>query len=54
MTPGTPGSSLPYKWVIGSLRQFESGFFDRTEPEDQFVAFVDPSTYPDNPGSTLR
>jgi ubiquitin-like modifier-activating enzyme ATG7 len=54
MTPGTPGSSLPYKWVIGSLRQFESGFFDRTEPEDQFVAFVDPSTYPDNPGWMLR
>lgn len=53
-TPGTPGTGLSYKWVIGSLRQFESGFFRGVDPEDQFVAFVDPSTYPDNPGWMLR
>ncbi|TVY44862.1 Ubiquitin-like modifier-activating enzyme [Lachnellula subtilissima] len=53
-TPGTPKSLLGYKWVVGSLRQFESGFFDRTEPADRFVCFVDPSTYPDNPGWMLR
>lgn len=53
-TPGTPKSLLGYKWVVGSLRQFESGFFDRTEPQDRFVCFVDPSTYPDNPGWMLR
>ncbi|TVY92126.1 Ubiquitin-like modifier-activating enzyme [Lachnellula willkommii] len=53
-TPGTPKSLLGYKWVVGSLRQFESGFFDRTEPKDRFVCFVDPSTYPENPGWMLR
>ncbi|CAG8978371.1 hypothetical protein HYALB_00010389 [Hymenoscyphus albidus] len=50
----TEGNGLSYKWVIGSLRQFESGFFRGVAPEDQFVAFVDPSTYPDNPGWMLR
>lgn len=53
-TPGTPGTGLSYKWVIGSLRQFESGFFRGVDPENQFVAFVDPSTYPENPGWMLR
>lgn len=53
-SPKSPGGSLGYKWVIGSLRNFESGFFDRVAPEDRFVAFVDPSTYPENPGWMLR
>jgi ubiquitin-like modifier-activating enzyme ATG7 len=53
-TPGTPGTGLSYKWVIGSLRKFEEGFFRGVDKEDQFVAFVDPSTYPDNPGWMLR
>ncbi|KAL5322086.1 hypothetical protein ACEPPN_010055 [Leptodophora sp. 'Broadleaf-Isolate-01'] len=53
-TPGTPGDELEYKWVVGSLRKFESGFFDGIPLEDQFVAFVDPSTYPENPGWMLR
>lgn len=48
------GNSLNYKWVIGSLRLFESGFFDGVDSTDQFVSFVDPSTYPDNPGWMLR
>lgn len=48
------GGNLGYKWVIGSLRSFESGFFDGVDPADQFVSFVDPSTYPDNPGWMLR
>ena len=46
--------NLSYKWVIGSLRSFEDGFFDGIDPTDQFISFVDPSTYPDNPGWMLR
>ncbi|KAH6675596.1 autophagy-related protein-like protein 7 [Halenospora varia] len=53
-TPGTPGPGLNYKWVVGSLREFENGFFQGVEPQDQFVSFVDPSTYSDNPGWMLR
>jgi ubiquitin-like modifier-activating enzyme ATG7 len=56
--PDTQGhessSSLPFKWVIGSLREFEAGFFNDVDPKDQYVSFVDPSTYPDNPGWMLR
>jgi ubiquitin-like modifier-activating enzyme ATG7 len=53
-TPGTPGDDLGYKWVVGSLRTFETGFFSDVEPADQFICFVDPSTYPENPGWMLR
>jgi ubiquitin-like modifier-activating enzyme ATG7 len=53
-TPGTPGDDLGYSWAVGSIRQFEEGFFDGVAFTDQFVAFVDPSTYPDNPGWMLR
>ncbi|KAI1005781.1 Ubiquitin-like modifier-activating enzyme [Podosphaera aphanis] len=48
------GNDLGYKWVIGSLRKFESGFFDVIPEKDRFIAFVDPSTYPDHPGWVLR
>jgi ubiquitin-like modifier-activating enzyme ATG7 len=48
------GDDLDHKWVVGSLRSFESGFFDGVDPADQFISFVDPSTYPDNPGWMLR
>ena len=30
------------------------GFFEGIAPNDQFIAFVDPSTYPENPGWMLR
>lgn len=53
-TPGASGDELDYKWIVGSLRKFESGFFDGVPMENQFVAFVDPSTYPENPGWMLR
>lgn len=49
-----PDNGLDFKWVVGSLRLFETGFFDGVDPSDQFVSFVDPSTYPDNPGWMLR
>lgn len=45
---------LPYKWEVGSLRDFEDGFFNEIPEEDQYVAFVDPSTYPEGPGWPLR
>ncbi|RKF60169.1 Ubiquitin-like modifier-activating enzyme atg7 [Erysiphe neolycopersici] len=57
IAPGEEDSNsynIGYDWEIGSLRQFHSGFFDEVKPSDQFVAFVDPSTYPDNPGWILR
>lgn len=45
---------LPYKWEVGSLRDFEDGFFNEIPEEDQYVAFADPSTYPEGPGWPLR
>lgn len=56
-TPTTPGereSELGYKWEVGSLRDFETGFFKDIPKEDQYISFVDPSTYPENPGWMLR
>ena len=46
--------SKPYKWVVGSLRQFEEGFFDDVDEKSQYVAFVDPSAYHEGPGWPLR
>lgn len=43
-----------YKFVVGSLRQFEQGFFDEIPEEHQYVAFVDPSTHREGPGWPLR
>ncbi|KAI9805298.1 MAG: Autophagy protein 7 [Piccolia ochrophora] len=53
-TPSTPGQTLGFTWDVSSLSSFENGFFDGADPEDCFVAFVDPSTYPSNPGWMLR
>lgn len=47
-------SSLPYHWKVGSLRDFEEGFFNGIPEADRYVAFVDPSTYPEGPGWPLR
>ncbi|THV52048.1 hypothetical protein BGAL_0091g00030 [Botrytis galanthina] len=49
-----PTSDLPFRWVIGSLREFENGFFNGVDTKDQYVSFVDPSTYHENPGWMLR
>ncbi|OBT56430.1 E1-like protein-activating enzyme G [Pseudogymnoascus sp. 24MN13] len=43
-----------YNWKIGSLHAFETGFFRDVDAKDQFIAFADPSTYPQNPGWMLR
>lgn len=49
-----PAEDIGYKWVIGSLRAFENGFFNGVDAEDRFVAFVDPSNYPEHPSWPLR
>jgi ubiquitin-like modifier-activating enzyme ATG7 len=53
-TPGTPGDKLGFSWIIGSLSDYETGFFDDFPLEDHFVCFTDPSTYPTYPGWMLR
>ena len=53
-TPNTPGDKLDFTWAIGSLIDYERGFFDDIPLEDRFVGFTDPSTYPTYPGWMLR
>ncbi|KAH7255515.1 uncharacterized protein BKA55DRAFT_725791 [Fusarium redolens] len=45
---------LPFRWEVASLREFENGFFNHVAEEDRYFAFVDPSTYPEDPGWPLR
>lgn len=45
---------IGYQWQIGSLRDFENGFFNDIPEEDRYVAFVDPSNYPEHPSWPLR
>ena len=42
------------KWEVESLSGYGKGFFDDVSPEDRFISFADPSTYPENPGWMLR
>lgn len=53
-TPGTSGHKLGFHWCVGSLTEYESGFFHGMSQEDQFVCFADPSTYANYPGWMLR
>ncbi|KAJ9640823.1 Autophagy protein 7 [Knufia peltigerae] len=57
-SPETPSTRLGYRWHIGSLSSFDSGFFDHTNAEDQYICFADPSNYtepgPVAPGWMLR
>lgn len=53
-TPEPPGDNLEFEWVIGSLSKYHDGFFDGILPEDQYICFTDPSTYPMYPGWMLR
>ncbi|KAL9011750.1 MAG: hypothetical protein Q9173_003433 [Seirophora scorigena] len=46
--------ALDFSWAVGSLSQYETGFFDGTDLSDRFVCFADPSTYKDYPGWMLR
>lgn len=54
ITPEATTNDLDYFWVVGSLAQYEVGFFDQVETVDQFVCFADPSTYKEYPGWILR
>ena len=52
--PSTPGAQLSYSWSIGSLAEYEGDFFNGIPPENQYICFADPSTYPSYPGWMLR
>ncbi|KAI5858184.1 E1-like protein-activating [Durotheca rogersii] len=52
--PDMPVEDIGYTWEIGSLRDFESGFFRGVPVEDKYVAFVDASTYEEHPSWPLR
>ncbi|KAI9882805.1 MAG: hypothetical protein M1823_005453 [Watsoniomyces obsoletus] len=55
--PDASGEDSPtpdFLWEVAALSRYETGFFTGVMPEDRFVAFVDPSTYPQNPGWMLR
>lgn len=47
-------ADIGYRWQIGSLRDFETGFFDNVPEEDQYVSFVDASNYEESPSWPLR
>jgi ubiquitin-like modifier-activating enzyme ATG7 len=49
-----PSDDVGYKWDVGSLRDYETGFFDNVAEEDRYVAFVDASNYKEHPAWPLR
>ncbi|EED23604.1 autophagy ubiquitin-activating enzyme ApgG, putative [Talaromyces stipitatus ATCC 10500] len=53
-TNATSGGVAAPEWRVSSLAGYETGFFDGSEPEDQYFAFADPSNYPNAPGWMLR
>ncbi|KAL8779871.1 MAG: hypothetical protein Q9213_006741 [Squamulea squamosa] len=53
-TPEASTHNINYFWVVGSLANYETGFFDDVEATNQFVCFADPSTYKEYPGWMLR
>lgn len=53
-SPTTPDDDLGYTWDVGSLGDYERGFFKDIDAVDQYIAFVDPSTYDEHPGWPLR
>lgn len=50
----TPTEDIGFTWEVASLRDFESGFFSDVPVEDQYVCFVDPSSYEEHPAWPLR
>lgn len=54
ITPETPNDPLEYRWEVGPLADYHDGFFDGVDPDDRYVCFADPSTYPTYPGWILR
>lgn len=50
----SPADEIGYRWEVASLGAFETGFFTGVDEGDRYVAFADPSTYPENPSWPLR
>ncbi|EHA55718.1 Autophagy protein 7 [Pyricularia oryzae] len=48
------GDDIGFTWSIGALGEFEKGFFKGIKEEDQYIAFVDSSSYAENPSWPLR
>ncbi|KAH0273544.1 ubiquitin-like modifier-activating enzyme atg-7, partial [Aureobasidium melanogenum] len=49
-----PTNTLDYRWKIGALANYETGFFNNVDPDDRYICFADPSTFETNPGWMLR
>ena len=47
-------ADMGFLWSIAPLSSYENGFFDNASPNDRFLCFADPSTFPVNPGWMLR
>lgn len=53
--PKTPtAEEVGFRWYIGSIAAFKTGFFNGVAKKDQFIAFADPSNYETGPGWMLR
>ena len=53
-TPEMAAADLGFTWEIGSLADYEHGFFNEVAEKDRYISFADPSTYPEYPGWMLR
>jgi ubiquitin-like modifier-activating enzyme ATG7 len=53
-SPASPSNDLDFTWVVGSLSNFEGGFFNGVSKENRFICFADPSTHEEYPGWMLR
>ncbi|KAH0151580.1 ubiquitin-like modifier-activating enzyme atg-7, partial [Aureobasidium melanogenum] len=49
-----PSDTPDYRWKIGALANYETGFFNNVDPDDRYICFADPSTFETNPGWMLR
>ncbi|KAI9787542.1 MAG: Autophagy protein 7 [Geoglossum umbratile] len=52
--PEASGQTIGSTWEVSGLQGHETGFFDKVDPKDRYVCFVDPSNYTENPGWMLR
>ena len=48
------GITDQFTWKISTLADYEKGFFEGSNPQDQFICFADPSNYSNAPGWMLR
>lgn len=50
---GSGSTNIP-NWKVSPLADYEKGFFDGSDSQDQYFAFADPSNYSNAPGWMLR